>query len=100
VPRIGFRRINRIAMLDRFEHERNHGTHRTHGRKTAEDPLSFSVCSEYSVVKNLFGGQPPTALDRTTEHTEHTEGRLPRQQNLRVRFGLGKVSSSHLVNAS
>jgi hypothetical protein len=42
-------------MLDRFEHERNHGTHRTHGRrpqrKTAEDPLSFSVCSEYSVVE-------------------------------------------------
>jgi len=55
LPRIGFRRINRIAMLDRFEHERNHGTHRTHGRKTAEEDRGgstlFSVCSEYSVVE-------------------------------------------------
>jgi hypothetical protein len=50
--------------------ECHHGTHRTHGKKTGEEDrgmetveelLSFSVCSEYSVVKNLFGCQRPTA---------------------------------------
>ena len=51
----------------------NHGTHRSHGNEdqgmgTGKDLFSFSVWSEYSVVKNPLGGQP-----RNTPNTRNED---------------------------